>query len=78
MTYFGSTVEERINQEINVIANKAEAELKPLRKRYLESLSDQDRTGIPPFYYVRRMQIILHDASNKMAAVEQHWNRRRA
>lgn len=99
--YFGSTVEDRMRQEINVIANKAEADLEPLRKRYLESLSNQDRTRCcytawnefgrrheegctatarptapAPSYYLRRMQVVLHDAGNKMAAVEQHWLRR--
>lgn len=74
MQGFASTREDRIATEINVIAHEAEAELKQLRNRYIVAMTS--RTGPSSFYYLRRMQITLYNAGNKMQAVEDHWLRR--
>jgi hypothetical protein len=74
---YGTTVEQRVKQEINLIASAADLELKRLRGLYLDMRGRQGKPPILPLYYLRRMQIVLHDAGNKMAAVEQHWLHRR-
>jgi hypothetical protein len=66
MQGFASTRESRCKQEVNVVASDLNDELRALRAARLERKH-------PTHYFMRRMQIAVFNAGNKMAAIEQHW-----